>query len=366
MLLNIFSIIVGLLQGLIMFLFPSNVTIETDGATTELLKLVILFGISTLFYSVLNYYVNYKIKTYLNSKSEVTILSNVLYYIASIISAILIMTIASIELAMGIMIIAAAIITNAVVLVYRYKKVDEDFGIENFWSNLYYENAKTNTNRKKIIAQETRLSILGLILGIISTLPLLIFYKGNEDSLFITIIAVALTLFFEPILVELVQEYIIDKKHKNNKNSTKNHHFLNNVLVFSYIFFSALSYFVVLTVYFKTYYAYSMAIAFIGYLITSKRTVPSVEICNNGMDFDPAESMARAREYERQIDARKSEPAFTSTTFFDSKGNYDGRATTYNIGGIEHTEVKDSNGKITGTGTSFELGGVKFNTYKKQ
>ena len=115
MLLNIFSIIVGLLQGLLMFLFPTNVTIENAGATTELLKLVILFGISTLFYSVLNYYVNYKIKTYLNSKSEVTILSNILYYIASVISAILMMKVASIELAMGIMLVVAAIITNAAV-----------------------------------------------------------------------------------------------------------------------------------------------------------------------------------------------------------------------------------------------------------
>lgn len=244
MLLNIFSIIVGLLQGLIMFLFPSNVTIETDGATTELLKLVILFGISTLFYSVLNYYVNYKIKTYLNSKSEVTILSNVLYYIASIISAILMMKIALLELAMGIMLVLAVIITNAIILVYRYKKTDEDYAFQKFWNDLFEENRKDNTNRKKILAQEIRLSILGLIFGIISTLPLLIFYKGNEDSLFITIIAVALTLVLLPIIVNLAQLYIIQPKFSKGKYATSNYYFICNVLINSYILFLPIAYFI--------------------------------------------------------------------------------------------------------------------------
>ena len=356
MVLNIFSIIVGLLHSLLLFVFPKGITIDTDGATVELLKIVILFGTYTMFYNLLSQYVNYKININNNSISNITIISNILYYVTSIISSIFIAKVLSIELGMLIMLVISVIITNAAILVFRYKKITEDYALEIFWNDLAFENRKNNTNRNKVIAQEIRLCLVGLILGIISTLPLIVFYKNSEESLFITIIAVAIVIALFPTAVDIIKENLIKK---NKKNTTQNKYFLENIIGNSYILYSAISYFFVLTLHFKMNYCYAIVIAFITYLITSYRIRTSWD--NSGVI-----SFGATPSYNYGNNDSTSDTAFTTTTFFDNKGNYSGNTTTFNVGGVEFTHVKDEKGNIVGTGSSVDLGGAKLNTYKKQ
>lgn len=366
---NIFSAIFGILQSCLVLLFPTGLESNSE-FSLHFFKLIIVFIAFTILFLGIRSLIKLHLRISKDKDFSFSKASEYLYCIASAIGIFILIMIRPIDF-IGYIILGADIIINLILISGRRKSYD----VNSFYRDLYEENRKTNPLRKQLKKQEINWSITGMILGIISAIPLLLaylfIYSKNIDApgdkkefmLFITIVISLLSLIFMPKLLDEVN-YKAHKNNLNKKNSTQKYWLLKNICTNSYIIFSAISHFTILAFVVKIDYFYAIGIALVAYFISKKRAEISYE--PSGDDVDPGEILARYREKEMAREARKKDFGIQTTTFEDKFGNKTGSATTYKVGDIEFTDVKDRNGNIVGKGSSYEVGGVRFSDYKKQ
>lgn len=369
---NIFSVIFGILQSCLVFLFPTGLESNSE-FSFHFFKLIIVFIAITILFLGIRSLIKLHLRISKNKEFSFSKASEYLYCIASAIGIFILIMIRPIDF-IGYIILGADIIINLILISGRRKSYD----VNSFYRDLYEENRKTNSLRKQLKKQEINWSIAGMILGIISAIPLLLAYlfiysknidaPGDEKEimLFITIVITFLSLMFMPKLLDEVN-YKAYKNNLNKKNATQKYWLLENICTNSYIIFSAISHFIILALVVNMDYFYAIGIALVVYFISKKRADISYEYSStDDVDVDPGEMLARYHEQEMEREARKKDFGIQTTTFQDEFGNKTGSATTYKVGDIEFTDVKDRNGNIVGKGSSYELGGVRFSNYKKQ
>lgn len=297
-----------------------------------------------------------------NTQYTYTEIHNYIFYITSavIIGIFLIFRTMSF---IGYIILIENIIVNLIVVSHRNKSFENTL----FYQDLYKENNINNPKRENLIKIEKKLIVSGIIIGIIAILPVYIVWTNLTNSgknldyeilgAITAIVGIISMLKIFPAIVERKQFKMIGKY----KEITEKYWVLMNILANSYIVSMSISCFILLVFIIKIEIVLSAGISLVMYWIIRHKLEINTEIYG---DDDPDRTLAKIKERDSQEE--KSSFGISTVTRFDEKGNYAGSATTYNVGGVEFTDVKDKNGKVEGSATSFEFGGVKHTTYKKQ
>ena len=264
---------------------------------------------------------------------------------------------------------------NLILMNIKTNKINETY----FFSELIGQKNKTDKEiYKKEVKKQINCVLMGTIFGILSAIVLLIVRFGifeftaskfgdGEMGIFFSIIGcIALLIGYDYIFDSINEKYC---KKKHNKQ-VECYWIIQDIGVYSFIFFSAVSYMIVLVKIINMNIALSIFIVWVAKILNKHRlslgSDPDFKPFNLYGSYDPAETLAEYRENERRREERKKDWGFSTATRYDKYGNYDGSVTTYNVGGVEFTDVKDRNGKVEGSATSFEFGGVKHTTYKKR
>lgn len=333
----------------------SNCVIESNPQMFIFKELVVL-GTYTFFCSIIMNFVKFLLRLKTNRMTYWnTIYTSIIYSLASIITMYIVLNSRKIENYLIYALIIFNTITNIVIMTLKrdlFEELSQEF--------MEYKNKFKLT--KKIIRATLLGGLLSIIsAGLFSVIIMCFNYNKTEEfefNLFITIIvSVVLILIYSTIFNKINNSLYLRNKYTKRKNDLKQHWLLPNIVSTTFIGCSSFLYFVVLLNGTKLDVYFSIFISLIVYIIYN------FKIEFEDMPGDPYSSNSNWRENCKDT---KKDWGFSTTTFYDNKGNYGGQATTYNVGGIEHTTIRDAQGKISGTGTSFEVGGTRHSTYKKQ
>lgn len=333
----------------------SNCVIETNPQYFVFKELVVL-GTYTFFCSIIMNFVKFLLSLKTNKMTYLNpIYTSIIYSLASIITMYIVLNSREIEKYLIYALIIFNTITNIVIIILKrdlFEELSQEF--------MEYK------NKIKLIKMIMRATLLGGILSIVSAVlfsVIIMYFNYNiteefEFNLFITIIlSFVLILVYSAIFNKINNSLYHRNKYTKKTNDLKQHWLLPNITSTTFIACSSILYFVVLLNLTKLDLYFSIFISLIVYIIYN------FKIEFEDKPGDPYSSNSNWRENCKNT---KKDWGFSTTKFYDNKGNYSGQATTYNVGGIEHTTVKDAQGKISGTGTSFEVGGTIHSTYKKQ
>ncbi len=336
----------------------TNCVIETNSQYFVFKELVVL-GTYTFFCSIIMNFVKFLLRlktnrmTYLNP-----IYTSIIYSLASIITMYIVLNSREIEQYLIYALIIFNTIVNITIMILKRNLLEE-------LSQEYME----YKNRLNLTKKVFNATLLGIILSAVGTSLfsiIIILFMNNDNNikdefefnLFVSIIlSVLLMLIYSAIFNKINDALYIRSRYTTNKNDLKRHWLLPNIASTTFIVCSSILYFVVLLNGTKLDVYFSIFISLIVYIFYN------FKIEFEDKPGDPYSSNSNWRENCKDT---KKDWGFSTTTFYDNKGNYGGQATTYNVGGIEHTMVRDAQGKISGTGTSFEVGGTRHSTYKKQ
>lgn len=224
---------------------------------------------------------------------------------------------------------------------------------------------------KKEHKKQRKSAIFGAIFGVLSVIVLLISRYGvyefiskktgdNEIGIFGAIVSI---IVFTIVYGKIFNKISISRFFKNVEKTVKKYWIIVDVSANAFKIFTLLSYSITLLLVFRFNPILSL------FVILGVKWINYFIICGG---FDPdykptsfsysSDSIGNWRTNNSTND--KKDWGFSTVTRFDEKGNYAGSATTYNIGGMQFTDVKNKDGKIEGSATSFEVGGVQHTIYK--
>lgn len=279
---NMFAIICGLLHSCLIMLFPFE-NLEYNYQGFYFMQLIVAQIVFTVVFTIIKSILQLNLRL----KSNITYVKNTPYYLYSIASAIgiLIFTLLLLKSAdyVGYSAIIFDVIINIIVCYNRINNMDTDY----FYRDLYDENKNKNKNVKK---QEIKCFLIGMVVGILSILPLVIsiiviWIRGKEllQNFWIILIAGVLPVFIFPRILEEVIYKCVSSIKAQNKNKTKKYWMLENIIQNAYLAFSSIGYFLILVCVIKLNIYFSLALSyFIVYLVGRIKLVYSYEPDHGG------------------------------------------------------------------------------------
>lgn len=278
LIINIYSIICGLLHASLIMLFPFE-QVEYNQQGFYFIQLLLVQIAVTVVFVVIKSILELNLK--LKSGNRVYV-KNTSYYLYSIISAIGIVALTLLFLKSADFIGYTALITDVIINVIVCRNRINNMDAESFYRDLYDENKKKNKNVRN---QEIKSFVIGILVGLLSILPLIIsiivtWVKGLEllQNFWIILIAGVVPVFIFPRIVEEVSYRCISSPKAKNKIKTKKFWLLENILQNAYLASSSIAYFLTLAFLLKINIYFSVGIAyFIVYLVGRVKLVYSYE-----------------------------------------------------------------------------------------
>lgn len=261
------------------------------------------------------------------------------------------------------------IIFDLILVNIKSKKINEN----GFFDDLLKQEKRTydKTLLKKEHKKQIKSATFGAIFGIFSAIVLLIskyvVYEfisnktgDNEIGIFGAIVAIiVLTIVYGKIFNKIN----ISRFLKNTEKAVTEYWVIVDISANAFKIFTIISYSITLLLVFKFYPILSLfvilGVKWINHFIIWGGFDPDYKPSSISYSSDSIGNWMT-----NNSNNNEKNWGFSTVTRFDEKGNYAGSATTYNIGGMQFTDVKNKEGKIEGSATSFEVGGVKHTIYK--
>ncbi len=275
---NIYSIICGLLHASLIMLFPFE-QVEYNQQGFYFMQLLLVQIVFTVVFAIIKSILELNLTL---KSSNGAYIKNTPYYLYSIISAVGIVLYTLLFLKSADFIGYTALITGVIINVIVCRNRINNMDAENFYIDLYDENKKKNKN---VRSQEMKCFLIGILVGILSSLPLVIsiivtWTKGLEilQNFWIILIVGVVPVFIFPRIVEEVSYRCISSPKAKDKIKTKKFWLLENILQNAYLASSSIAYFLILAFLLKINIYFSIGIAyFIVYLVGRVKLVYSHE-----------------------------------------------------------------------------------------